>query len=46
MEYYKATEVEGLVRHLANGINKHAPIANDYIEETISKHTLEVHRFE
>ena len=45
-EFYKATEVEGLVRHLANGINKYAPILNDYVDETIEKHLLEVVRID
>ena len=46
MEYYNANQVDGLIQHLSNGINKHAPIANDYIATTIGKHTLEVVKFD
>ena len=42
MEFYKASEVEGLVKHLANGVNKHMPIAKDYVNSVIEQHTLEV----
>lgn len=45
-EFYKATEVEGLIRHLANGVNKHAPIMNDYVDDVIDKHLLEVVRLD
>ena len=44
MEYYSATQVEGLIKHLANGVNKHMPIAKDYVNNVIEQHTLEVTR--
>ena len=46
MEYYKASQVEGLIKHLANGVNKHMPIAKDYVNNVIDKHTLEVTRID